>query len=199
MMRRQITLYRDCGWARVEDPRIPGWAWVGLFRQDDGRVRVGTLVVDQQRGRVGNPGAGLPITAEVLRAVNVAEVEREANRHADELGDLDGAVAWSDAPGHDPVTIIRRTLGGTDSDPTYRPRGAAGRQYRLTGSPPPGRIPDEYLRRVVRAYHSAVEHGQAPAPAIAESTGASVNTVRSWVKKARQRGLMPPGRAGYTG
>lgn len=201
--KREIIFYSDVGWARVEDPRIPGWAWVGLFRQADGRIRVGTVVLDQAAGRIGNPGAGLPITMEIMRALNLVEVEREANRIGAGLGDLNESIPWVDVPGNDPIGIIRKTLGGTKNDPKFsgwvgsKPRSS--RHYRLTSSPPGGRIPDEYLNRVVRAYHSAIAYGFQPAPTIAKDAGVSVHTARSWIKKARARGLMPPGRAGHTG
>lgn len=69
----------------------------------------------------------------------------------------------------------------------------------MTQMPPDGALSDEYLTRVVMAYHAAVDAGRAPAPAIAADTGANVRTVRSWIHKARLRGLMAPGRAGQMG
>lgn len=210
---RRLTFYPERGWARVEDPRIPGWAWVGLFRQLDGRICVGTVVLDQMMGRIGNPGAGQPITMEILRAINIADVEREANRLSEQLsiidisdapledGQVDPALLpWVAGHNFEPVSTIRNTLGRVDSDPSFlQSPSKRGRRYRLASNPPPGKIPDDYLRNVVKAYHSAVTHGLKPAPTIAGDLNQEVNTVRGWIKKARQRGLMPPGRAGYTG
>jgi len=71
-----------------------------------------------------------------------------------------------------------------------------GGRYRLRSMPPKGELTDNFLKNVVRAYWSAANQGLAPAPTIASDTGANVRTVRSWVHKARQRGFMPPGRAG---
>jgi len=211
---RTITFYADTPWARVDDPRIPGWAWVRLFRDDARRVRVGTVVIDQNRGSVGNPGAGLPITLEVMRALDIQDLERAANRVAGRLYGLEADVAWIDPGSCDPIAILRHSLRepGEDLGVTVRVHGIGrksasrdalstkpSRMYRLTSGPPPGRIPDEYLQRVVKAYHSAAEHGLNPAPTIAADVGANVNTVRSWFKKARARGLMEPGHRGRVG
>ncbi len=208
--RRSLTFYRDVPWVRIEDPRIWGWAWAGLFVESNGRVRVGTVVVDQSP-RVGNPGAGLPIISKTLDALDIPDVEREANKIADQLLGLDPDVVvdWKPVRGNDPIATIWMTLKqpgeGRASvkvsigDEVIQRRRGAGRLYRLTYPPPRGRIPDVYLARVVKAYHSAVEHGLHPAPTIADDVGAKVNTVRSWIKKARARGLMPPGQRGQLG
>lgn len=209
--KRVVTFYADTPWARVEDPRIPGWAWVRLFRDDDRRLRVGTVVLDQNRGTIGNPGAGLPITAEVLRALNIADIEREANKVGGQLHGIDALVHWADVGSRDPIAVLRQTLRepGESLGVSVRvgPRGEQrevikarpSRIYRLTYAPPRGRIPDEYLRRVVKAYYSAAENGLHPAPTIAADVGVQANTVRSWIKKARARGLMEPGQRGRTG
>lgn len=208
---RSVTFFANTPWARVEDSRISGWAWVQLFRDAQDRVRVGSVVVDQMG--IGS-GPRLPLTAETLRRLNLPDIEREANRISEQLVGLDENVEWSQAAQGHPIATIRQTLrapgeslGVTvdvsilddDGNRTVIQSSRSRRRFRLTYGPPPGRIPDEYLAQVVKAYHSAVEHGLYPAPTIAEDVGAQVNTVRSWIKKARARGLMAPGSRGQMG
>ncbi|MGW6444266.1 hypothetical protein [Lentzea sp. NPDC055074] len=67
-------------------------------------------------------------------------------------------------------------------------------------TPPAGsRITGEFLETVARAYRLAVLKGLHPAPAIAELARVSPKTVRKWVAKARERGVLPPGRKGRVG
>ena len=63
-------------------------------------------------------------------------------------------------------------------------------------APAGGRLTDEFLRDVHRAYTAAVARGEWPAPALAEQAGVSLHAVRKWVYTARRRGIMPPGRQG---
>lgn len=60
------------------------------------------------------------------------------------------------------------------------------------GRPNGGR--DEFYRRVARGWQSASAESGRPAVALAEENGVPVETVRGWVKEARRRGFLPPGR-----
>jgi hypothetical protein len=58
----------------------------------------------------------------------------------------------------------------------------------------------EFLQRVAQAYTALVAQGErAPAPRLAEQSGATVHAVRKWIFTARKRGIMPPGRRGKAG
>lgn len=59
-------------------------------------------------------------------------------------------------------------------------------------APPEEGLTDAFLLDVARNWQAAVNDRRAPAKAIAESAGVSPRTVQGWVRKARQRGLMPP-------
>lgn len=188
-----IALGRDRWLKWPMGKRVPGDVWMRCYQESDGRWRIGTVVIDTMpaKGREGERG---PITGDVLKAVRVGEVERYLN---EVLGTTPAAdtsnyvpKGWSHT---DPVALLREHPAGKSI-----PRRVASR-YRLTAMPPDGRLTDAYLQKVVKAYHSAVDYDLAPAPAIAQDSGAAVRTVRSWIHKARQRGLMPPGRAGKLG
>lgn len=59
---------------------------------------------------------------------------------------------------------------------------------------PDGTDPDGYARKVAEAYADAVSQRRSPAEALAEETGAPIATARGWIREARRRGALPPGR-----
>ncbi|MEC4016064.1 hypothetical protein [Streptomyces sp. H27-D2] len=65
--------------------------------------------------------------------------------------------------------------------------------------PPAGRITDEFLQEVAEAYNWFVAAKKAPAPGIAELSGAPVRTAHRWVSEARRRAFLPPARRGQAG
>jgi hypothetical protein len=64
---------------------------------------------------------------------------------------------------------------------------------------PQGRIDDEFLVELAVMYRWLTGRHQAPAPAIAEQTGAPVRTVHRWVAMARERGHLATARRGRAG
>jgi hypothetical protein len=64
---------------------------------------------------------------------------------------------------------------------------------------PEGRLTDDFLQDVARAYRWYTDAKQAPAPAIAEQAGVPVRRVHRWVSDARKRGILPPARPGRAG
>jgi hypothetical protein len=96
--------------------------------------------------------------------------------------------------------LARATLGlaargqwGDDPDAqTERvERFETGLSGRRTGRPP---LSDEFLQRVATVYREAKEAGnRAPALAVADALDANTpETARSWIKRARRRGILPP-------
>jgi hypothetical protein len=71
-------------------------------------------------------------------------------------------------------------------------------EFRLTAGPPGGRLTDDFLRDVGRAYAAAVARGERPNIAIAQQVYFGKRTVEGWVADARKRDLMPPGQKGST-
>lgn len=71
-----------------------------------------------------------------------------------------------------------------------RPREPLGR---------PGTDLNDFYRRVAGAYNSATAASSRPAAVLAEENNVPVGTVHRWVREARRRGDLPPGRRGVAG
>ena len=59
--------------------------------------------------------------------------------------------------------------------------------------------PDEFYEVVARAYRSLSALSARPVGELAEANDVPVTTAQRWVKEARARGLLPPGRRGKAG
>ena len=66
-------------------------------------------------------------------------------------------------------------------------------------SAPPGRKPDWFYQEVANQYGRLVAASNRPATEMAEVHGIPVTTVHRWVKEARRRGFLGPGRKGRRG
>lgn len=87
------------------------------------------------------------------------------------------------------------TLGQLRSRSPVTVKG--GRRRRL--GRPDGNDPEGFYRRVATTYRSAAVDSRQPAVVIAEENDVPVETVRRWIKEARRRGFLPPGRKGRAG
>ena len=59
--------------------------------------------------------------------------------------------------------------------------------------------PDVFYREVADVYLDLAQASHRPASDIAAQHGVPVSTAHRWVKEARRRGFLPPGRPGKTG
>jgi len=64
---------------------------------------------------------------------------------------------------------------------------------------PDGTDPDGFSVRVAEAYREYALRTRAPAVEIAAEASVPVATARSWIREARRRGKLPPGRKGKAG
>jgi hypothetical protein len=85
-----------------------------------------------------------------------------------------------------------------------RARNEAEREARRRRSlrlqiPETKRFPDTFYRHVAQLYLDLVALGERPVAALAEANGVPRSTVYTWIREARARGLMPPGRPGKAG
>jgi hypothetical protein len=61
------------------------------------------------------------------------------------------------------------------------------------------RFGDEFYARVADVYLELLERNERPIVALAEANDRPYKTVAAWVREARRRGMLPPGRAGKAG
>jgi hypothetical protein len=109
------------------------------------------------------------LTAGMLRAISLPLLEARRN------SDAAGIAAWEMA-------------------------ASLPRRERITRPPrnDPGEL-EAFYRRVGIAYRTYARMGQHPAPSIAMEADVPVTTVHRWVREARRRGHLPPGRQGQVG
>lgn len=77
-------------------------------------------------------------------------------------------------------------------------RRARRRSLRLV-IPTTRRYPDGFYDRLAEVYGDLATEGRRPAAAIAEANGVPVSQVHGWIKEARRRGSLSPGRPGRAG
>jgi hypothetical protein len=59
--------------------------------------------------------------------------------------------------------------------------------------------PDAFYESVANIYRSLVATSSSPVAALAEANNVPLSTAQRWVKEARRRALLPPGRPGKAG
>jgi hypothetical protein len=59
--------------------------------------------------------------------------------------------------------------------------------------------PDRFYEAVAAAYHTLAAMTPKPVVALAEANEVPVTTAQRWVREARVRGMLPPGRQGTSG
>jgi hypothetical protein len=140
-----------------------------------------------------------PPSAELLRALPVGRIEAAANA---QLAAVDDVIV----PAPTPARRRRR--------PTGPPNGASGgwettdveRALRRTlgsagpaGVPPPRGRPDLFYRQIAEVYLDFAQVSHRPAADLADTHRVPVTTAHRWIKEARRRGFLPPGRPGKSG
>lgn len=119
------------------------------------------------------------------------------------------AVAHPD--GVTPTLLRRLPLERIEKQHSTRPRSVwwygdsadAIAEFQRVFTAMAGRTPrgsEAFYRALAAAYLSQVQEGvRTPARAIADTTGAPINTVRGWIHRARELGHLPPARRGAAG
>lgn len=193
------------GWVRVDDPeRLPGPLYVRMNRDDVGRWRITQLYLDGERPITGEEVRRLPI-AQLEAWVTDPDVAEVLERRAKNYGvQLDVLASHFDVNSYGSQARHWVSDAWRSQFPNSGMPVAKLRQPKRpkVSEPPPlrapegGRLTDDFLREVHRAYTAAVTRGEWPAPTLAEQAGVSVHAVRKWIYTARKRKIMPPGRQG---
>jgi hypothetical protein len=199
-LRRNDVLLREVNesnWIGVETEGAAGSVLVRLGRSLEGRLVATGLIV--------GPGEGGELTARSLRAIPLAQIVATlANliaAYQDDPEDIPDVV-WEASPEEVSRGAHRQTYRSLEalvSDLVlFRAETYEGPRAR----PGPKGHPPEHFERVATAYREAlIAHPRAPMKALAEQLHASDATVRRWVQRARDKGLLGssvPGKAGET-
>jgi hypothetical protein len=167
------------------------------WRQDEPPL-AGTVLV-----RIGvGPGGRLVLTglriegtpsAELLRAIPVGRIEAAANAQLT-AGEAARGTAHVLSTRPRPVAApVAEDIGWEMTEPSLAvTRPAAG------PARPRGR-PDVFYRHVADVYLTYAQASPRPACDLADEHGVPVSTAHRWVKEARRRGFLPPGRPGKSG
>ena len=111
-----------------------------------------------------------PVSAEALRAVPVGRIEAALN---------------SQLHGEAPAERARAVRSARVPD---RLRSTAVSGY-----------PDAFYESVAAIYRALVATSSSPVAHLAEANNVPLSTAQRWVKEARRRSLLPPGRPGKSG
>lgn len=163
----------DDGWHEWRDETAPG--------HPGGRPRVRVRVGEGEDGRlhlVEMHVAGR-LSAEVLRSIPVGRIEAAANAqlHPSAASPFEGERLWSEPwPEPDAAAL-----------PPGLWRDAAGG------------YPDAFYDAVAVVYRQRAAASHRPVADMAGANGVPLTTAQRWVKEARRRGLLAPGRPGKAG
>jgi hypothetical protein len=177
-----------CEWR--QEPPLPGTVLVRIAPGAGGRLLLTGLRVD-----------GAP-TAELLRAIPVGRIEAAANA---QLAIVEDTIVATAPPGPRDAPYARpphASPGGWETtDPSRAAPRPVGRRHRLHLDVTEGRRgrPDVFYRDVAHTYLELAQESARPASELAEANDVPVTTAHRWIKEARRRGFLPPGRPGKTG
>lgn len=157
-------------------PALPGSVHVRVEAHDDGRLGLAELRV------IGQP------TSELLRAIPVGRIEATANA---QLTVVDASVVPA------PVRRRRRATAGAPQPPT--PNDTGWERPRPDAPTGQGGRPDRFYADVAAEYQHLTRMSRRPATDLADQYGVPVTTAHRWIKEARRRGLLAPGRPGKAG
>jgi hypothetical protein len=144
--------------------------------------------------------SGEPISAWSWRSLPLSGIERIAPTFADVLtrpADRD-PFSLSDVDAYFSTGVKLPVIYTPSAGPESRVTARTGDEPEPLQHPG-GPITDDFLRRLAETYRWLTNASRAPAPVIAEQTGAPVGTVHRWIADARRRGFLPPGRKGKAG
>jgi len=165
-----------------QDPALSSSVLVRVTVAGGGRLVISGLRIDG------------PPTAELLRAIPVGRIEAAANAQLCVVGD----TIVGDLPASRRPRPLAAPDSGSDGWDTVDPVRAVRRTVRADATRARGR-PDVFYREVADAYLDLAQASHRPASEIADTHGVPVSTAHRWVKEARRRGFLPPGRPGKTG
>src|SRR5215207_2159998 len=171
-----------CEWR--QDPALPVTVLVRVTADPGGRLVLTGLRVD-----------GAP-TAELLRSIPVGRIEAAANA---QLSVVDDAIVPAAPPGRQDAPTAREPQLSNAGWEAPDPVRAVLRRTHTPPAPTGARRPDDFYRDIARAYLDLAQSSARPAAELAEANRVPATTAHRWIKEARRRGFLPPGRPGKAG
>lgn len=137
-------------------------------------------------------GGGVPLGVRAVRVQSMGDPLKPSTLQrlpwARYLEIADGAIRWRYAKD-------LQAMKGPLARQAKATRGLMGEKS-CPGRKP---LPDDHYRRIADRYLELRASGENPIAVIAEEEKQNRNTVAGWVRKARERGYLPPGRTGRAG
>ena len=214
------TTFGSGGWVRLDDPDMPGPVYL-RYRSDNGRPVLTEFYID---GRGREIPSGLFRTLDLASFTAWAlpsEPKTVSGRKAAMRGEGDWLERSSRYPGPDLSRLAshfhtgfgRQAAHWVSDSMRAQIKGSTvqqapmGRDPKVNKEPrppdpvkaPKNGLTDDFLRSVADNYVWAARNRQRPAPMIATQSGCPVRTVRSWIMKARDRGILTPTTRGKVG
>jgi hypothetical protein len=145
-----------------------------------GRVTLSGLRID------GTPSADL------LRAIPVGRIEATANAQLAATYEPEHSHNGEESSISTRARPVNPPDGGVEGWQTTDPHRAITRARRANKT-------DIFYQQIAEVYLDLAQGSHRPASDIADTHGVPVTTAHRWVKEARRRGFLPPGRPGKTG
>lgn len=165
-----------------QDPPLAGTVQVRVGVSAGGRLVLTGLRID-----------GIP-TAELLRAIPVGRIEASANAQLAVVAEPIGTPPVVNTRRRPVAPPVAADVGWETVEPALAvARSASAPEVRLRGRP------DLFYRQVADVYLDFAQASARPACDLADKHGVPVSTAHRWVKEARRRGFLPPGRPGKSG
>ncbi|MGI8869472.1 MAG: hypothetical protein ACR2F6_11635 [Mycobacteriales bacterium] len=171
----------------------PRWRHRTLTTRDGNRILFALRFVERDGRRVIDQVTvtGNRLTTADLRAVPMRAEEATAN--VPERRELDRVRREDREPSHEEL----RDLFGGSTAAAKDLRNRPGKRRRSLPARADGS--DAFYRQVATAYGIYAAHGTAPGRDIAAEAGVPVTTAHRWIREARRRGFLTPGRKGTAG
>lgn len=133
-------------------------------------------------------------SAELLRAIPVGRIEAAANAQLAAVEAVSGTTPIVNSRARPVAPPVAEDVGWEMVEPSLAvTRATPADAPRLRGRP------DIFYREVADVYLTFAQASPRPACDLADRHGVPVSTAHRWVKEARRRGFLPPGRPGKSG
>ena len=174
---------RDAWFEWRAQPALTSPVYVRIEPDPDGRLALTGLFVEG------------PLSADLLRAIPLGRIEAAANAQLVVNPDVVPPTSTR-APATGPPEAL---VGGWETgDAVLVERPPSRRKVHPEHTARRGR-PDSFYDAVAAAYRDLARRSSRPAAELAEAHEVPVTTAHRWIKEARRRGFLAPGRPGKAG